>query len=91
MKWKQLFKPHIFERGMEYYYAGCVEALEADDEQITAVVEGTEDYDVLIHLDSPMPRAAKTASTWRRCCTPGSRAEVRSLSLPKRCRKPMSS
>ena len=51
MKWKQLFKPHILERGMEYYYAGCVEALEADDEQITAVVEGTEDYDVLIHLD----------------------------------------
>ena len=51
MKWKQLFKPHILERGMEYYYAGCVEALEADDEQITAVVEGTEDYDVLIELD----------------------------------------
>lgn len=51
MKWKQLFKPHILERGMKYYYAGCVEALEADDEQITAVVEGTEDYDVLIHLD----------------------------------------
>ena len=44
MKWKQLFKPHILERGMEYYYAGCVEALEADDEQITAVVEGTEDF-----------------------------------------------
>ena len=51
MKWKQLFKPHILERGMEYYYAGCVESLEADDEQITAVVEGTEDYDVLIELD----------------------------------------
>ena len=51
MKWKQLFKPHILERGMEYYYAGCVKALEADDEQITAVVEGSEDYDVLIELD----------------------------------------
>lgn len=51
MKWKQLFKPHILERGMEYYYAGSVEALEADEDQITAVVEGTEDYDVLIELD----------------------------------------
>lgn len=51
MKWKQLFKPHILERGMEYYYAGCVESLEADNEQIAAVVEGTEDYDVFIELD----------------------------------------
>ena len=51
MKWKQLFKPHILDRGMEYYYAGCVEEIEADDEQIAAVVEGTEDYDVLINVD----------------------------------------
>lgn len=51
MKWKQLFKPHILERGMKYYNAGCVDSLEADEDQITAVVEGTEDYDVLIELD----------------------------------------
>ena len=51
MKWKQLFKPHILERGMEYYCASCVESLEADENQISAVVEGTEDYDVLIELD----------------------------------------
>ena len=51
MKWKQLFKPHILERGMEYYYAGSVESLEVDDEHISAVVEGTEDYDVFIELD----------------------------------------
>ena len=51
MRWKQLFRPHILERGMEYYYAGCVESLEADEAEITAVVEGTEDYDVLIELD----------------------------------------
>ena len=36
---------------MEYYCAGCVESIEADGNQITAVVEGTEDYDVLIELD----------------------------------------
>ena len=51
MKWKHLFKPHILERGMEYYCAGCIESLEADDEHISAVVEGTEDYDIFINLD----------------------------------------
>ena len=51
MKWKQLFKPHILERGMEYYCAGSVKLFEADDGHISAVVEGTEDYDVFIELD----------------------------------------
>lgn len=51
MKWKQLFKPHILERGMEYYCAGSFKLFEADDGHISAVVEGTEDYDVFIELD----------------------------------------
>lgn len=51
MNWERLFKPHILERGMAYYYEGCVEDLEINDDEITAVVEGSEPYDVSIELD----------------------------------------
>ncbi|MDO4371330.1 MAG: SWIM zinc finger family protein, partial [Clostridia bacterium] len=51
MNWERLFKPHILERGMAYYYEGCVEDLEINEDEITAVVEGTEQYDVSIELD----------------------------------------
>ena len=51
MNWERLFKPHILERGMAYYCEGCVEDLEIYEDEITAVVEGTEQYDVSIELD----------------------------------------
>ena len=51
LKWKQLFKPHILERGMEYYYAGCVDGIDEEEGQLFATVEGTEDYDVVIDTD----------------------------------------
>ena len=51
MNWERLFKLHILERGMAYYYEGGGEDLEINDDEITAVVEGSEPYDVSIELD----------------------------------------
>lgn len=51
MNWERLFKPHILERGMAYYCLGRVEDLEIYEDEITAVVEGSEPYDVSIELD----------------------------------------
>lgn len=51
MNWERLFKPHILERGMAYYCGGCVEDFEINDTEITAVVEGSEPYDVSIELE----------------------------------------
>lgn len=48
MDWELLFKPHILHRGAEYYRDAAVEDLKITDTQITAVVLGTEDYDVEI-------------------------------------------
>lgn len=47
MNWKQPFKPQMLERSMAYYHSGHVGALE-EDGQITAVVQGSEAYDVTI-------------------------------------------
>ena len=48
--WKQLFESKILRRGESYFHTGAVESLEYDGESITAVVYGTEDYDVEISL-----------------------------------------
>lgn len=50
MQWKELFKPHILNRGWTYWRMGSVEALEADADSITATVEGSEAYAVRIEL-----------------------------------------
>lgn len=50
MDWELLFKPHILHRGAEYYRDAAVEDLKITDTQITAVVLGTEDYDVEIDI-----------------------------------------
>lgn len=63
MNWEQLFKPHILERGKEYYQDGCVEDLEEENGQITAVVEGAEEYDVNIELDGD-------SVEWMECTCP---------------------
>lgn len=50
MDWELLFKPHILHRGAEYYRDAAVEDLKITDTQITAVVLGTEDYDVEVDI-----------------------------------------
>ena len=48
--WKDLFRTHILERGLNYYEEGYVTSLEETSTGYTAVVEGTEDYDVEIEI-----------------------------------------
>lgn len=49
--WKSLFAPHILKRGEAYYEEGLVTLEEISEEEITAVVEGSELYDVQIWLN----------------------------------------
>ena len=51
MNWKNYFKPHILDRGYNYYIEGAVEDFEEEDDQITAVVCGSEDYEVEIETE----------------------------------------
>ena len=48
MDWERYFKPHILERGFNYYCDDTVRLIRADNNIITAVVHGTDDYDVEI-------------------------------------------
>ena len=48
--WKDLFRTHILERGLNYYEEDCVTSLEQTSTGYTAVVEGTDDYDVEIEI-----------------------------------------
>lgn len=52
MNWYTMFQPHILDRGIEYYEDGAVTEFEisSDGHEINAVVEGTEDYNVQIHV-----------------------------------------
>ena len=44
------FRTHILERGLNYYEEGYVTSLEQNLTGYTAVVEGTENYDVEIEI-----------------------------------------
>lgn len=59
MDWQKLFAPWILERGRDYWDDGCVESLDWDGNTVTALVSGTEDYDVEIE----MGRGGKIADT----------------------------
>ena len=48
--WKELFRPHILERGRNYYEEGAVVSLDRTDTGYHAEVEGTEDYEVSIEI-----------------------------------------
>lgn len=48
--WKDLFRTHILERGLNYYEEDCVPLLEQTSTGYTAVVEGTDNYDVEIEI-----------------------------------------
>jgi len=50
MKWQHFFREHILDRGYNYYYKGAVESISFDNDILTAVVRGSEDYDVEISL-----------------------------------------
>lgn len=48
--WKELFRPHILERGFNYYETGAVIEVRATEQGFQAVVEGSEDYEVEIEI-----------------------------------------
>ena len=50
-QWKELFKAHILERGLNYYEMGAVNSLKRTDRGYTAEVEGSEEYQVEIELE----------------------------------------
>lgn len=51
MKWYNLFRQHILDRGIEYYEDGYVTEFAYSDNRITALVDGSDTYDVEIELD----------------------------------------
>lgn len=52
MKWKTLFDKKILERGRDYFENGAVEELELNEDTITAIVSGNDDYDVDITVEN---------------------------------------
>ncbi len=50
MNYKQYFSPKIWKRGKEYYEEGLVYDLQKEGNRYNAIVEGTYDYHVEIHL-----------------------------------------
>lgn len=55
MDWEEMFEPKFLSRGKAYFKDGCVTDLQYDDGILSAVVEGTEDYDVSITLENDIP------------------------------------
>ena len=51
-KWRNEFRPHILERGLNYYESGMVTDLEQTDDGYKAVVRGSEDYSVEIVIEN---------------------------------------
>ena len=52
--WEDMFRPHILERGYDYYMTGAVEGLQRPDPDDTfyeAVVDGSRSYHVEIQYD----------------------------------------
>lgn len=51
MEWEHFFKPHILDRGYEYYCDDAVDSLNEGNGKVTAVVLGNDAYDVEITFD----------------------------------------
>ncbi|MDE6221037.1 MAG: SWIM zinc finger family protein, partial [Lachnospiraceae bacterium] len=51
MNWKNLFAPHILDRGYDYYCEDAVKNLDVSGEIIRADVIGTQEYKVEISLN----------------------------------------
>ncbi len=52
--WREYFEDRILERGEKYWRQGCVRQLHDQGDMVTAIVQGTEDYDVEIVLTNDM-------------------------------------
>ena len=50
MDWTNFFAPHILERGYDYFIDCAVEDVTIKDHLISAIVTGSTDYIVKIHL-----------------------------------------
>lgn len=50
MEWQYLFRPHIIERGYDYFLADAVDDFEVHEGMVNAIVEGTDDYAVTIEF-----------------------------------------
>ena len=50
MEWKTLFRPHILERGYDYYLNDKVNITNESDTEVIAEVDGSEKYTVSIGL-----------------------------------------
>lgn len=51
MDWQDFFEDHILDRGYEYYLYGKVQNINITEDLITAVVRGSENYQVQINFD----------------------------------------
>jgi len=51
MDWKYNFQPHILDRGYDYYCDGAVRSIQKENDVISAVVRGSEDYEVEIAIE----------------------------------------
>lgn len=49
-EWKDLFRLHILERGLDYFSSGAVTSVEQTEDGYQAIVEGTEEYQVEIEI-----------------------------------------
>ena len=50
--WRELFSPHIWQRGLEYYHEDRILDIQYRGSKITAEIEGTEIYTVFVTLDA---------------------------------------
>lgn len=50
MEWKNLFQPHILDRGFDYYQQGRVEDFNQGDDFVEATVDGNRPYGVVIDV-----------------------------------------
>lgn len=52
MEWQSKFQERILVRGYNYYLSGAVEDLKVYDDHIKSIVEGTEEYEVVIDIEN---------------------------------------
>lgn len=71
MNWKELFESKVLKRGKTYFENGYVAEPELDGNTLTAVVEGSEDYDVSVTLQDGEPIEMECtcpyAAEWGNC------------------------
>lgn len=66
--WKKHFAPVIWQRGQKCYEDGAVTNLRQDGNTITATVNGTEPYKVIIHLPNGEPEGMDCSCPFAEGC-----------------------